>query len=103
MKSVKGDATGEQKDSNKAHKHRKLTVQTLNPDTNRQYKETEPREDERHTAGLLYFSWGHERNCHHWSCPVLNKSGALQRERDEKQRKAMADKNTQTHQGHLIG
>lgn len=86
MKSVKGDATGEQKDSNKAYIHRKLTVQTLNSDTNRQYKETEPQQDERDAAGLLYFSWGHERNCHHWSCPVLNNSAALQREMKNKKK-----------------
>ena len=57
-----------------AAKHRKLTEQTLNLDSNRQYKQTEPQEDEREAEGLLYLPRGHERNCHRWSCPVLNKS-----------------------------
>ena len=105
---MKRDATGQQKEGNKAYKHRKLTDQTLNLDSNRQYKETESQEDERDAAGLLYFPWGHERNCHHWSCPVLNKSPALQREMKNNERLYGRQKHTNMHThkrnlGRLIG
>lgn len=41
------------KNSNKEHKYWKLTVQTSNLDTNRQYKEAELQEDERERRSKL--------------------------------------------------
>lgn len=46
------------KNSNKEHKYWKLTVQTSNLDTNRQYKEAELQEDERETQQAYCISPG---------------------------------------------
>lgn len=48
---------------------------------------------------------GHKSNCHHWSCPVLNKSPLLHREikKKQQQRTEMAQKHLHPHQGGLIG
>lgn len=63
-----------------AGKQKKGNVDIADVDSNGQNKQTEPRDDGRDAAGLFYFPWGHERNCHHWSCPVLVKAPAHQRE-----------------------
>lgn len=81
---------------------KKGNVDIADVDINGQNKQTEPREDERDAAGLFYFPWGHERNCHHWSCPVLVKAPAHQREiKKKKEKKATADKKEKhTHEAH---
>lgn len=66
-------------------------------DSNRQYKKKEPQEDERDAAGLFYFPWGHERNCHHWSCPVLDKAPELQTEMKKKKKQWQAKTQADTH------
>lgn len=78
---TKTGAFGEVKYTIKAGK-----VDTAAGDSNRQYKEMQLQGDERDAAGLFFSPWGHETNCHHWSCLVLDKSQLLYKEMKNKGR-----------------